>query len=336
LRKDEDGKKQEEIKEPPKMEHETSPVSEPLSYIDKHLQTARAELARRMQDHPKTVQQIEEKFKGKDKSTELAKLHQAIKHLKDGVEVGEKVKAGKDATIPPNISMNENNAKLKKDKIVAFSLPAGHTSRSKAADHGPNYSHVSGHSKDAKADNWAASEREDFVPRMNATLKKYKAGQKIRVHDSGDFYNQEYIDKWHQIASQNPDKKFYAYTKSLDLDWKKLHNLPNFHVIQSVGGQHDKDIDPNLPHAYVFPDSQSMKAAGYEDASDSDSKASDGAHKNGIVLHSKEIHKSEKSLPLSDTYKFDQPDAVHQAHHESKSKSANRLRFMALKRLGHG
>jgi hypothetical protein len=173
---------------------------------------------------------------------------------------------------------------------------------------------------------------------MNEVMKKYHAGQKIRVHDSGDFYNQEYVDKWADIARANPDKKFYAYTKSLHLDLKKLHNITNFHVIQSVGGDHDDKVDTKMPHAYVFPSKAALKAAGYEDASDSDAPAAEGKHRIGIVVHgAKEDSNIEKhQMSLKDAYKFDQPDAVHQAHHASKDKPGRRLRFHMLKRMGHG
>jgi hypothetical protein len=57
---------------------------------------------------------------------------------------------------------------------------------------------------------------QNFVDRMNHQLKNYPkespksktgiVGNMVRLHDSGDFYSQEYIDKWHQIAQANPDK----------------------------------------------------------------------------------------------------------------------------------
>jgi len=37
----------------------------------------------------------------------------------------------------------------------------------------------------------------------------------IRIHVSGDFFNQKYFNAWARIARLNPDRLFYAYTKSL-------------------------------------------------------------------------------------------------------------------------
>ena len=66
----------------------------------------------------------------------------------------------------------------------------------------------------------------------------------VRIHDIGDFYSQEYLDKWKMIAQMTPNKTFYAYTKSFALDlW---NNLPhNFIIIQSYGSKYDNKIDPS-------------------------------------------------------------------------------------------
>ena len=37
----------------------------------------------------------------------------------------------------------------------------------------------------------------------------------IRIHVSGDFFNQKYFNAWANVARLNPDRLFYAYTKSL-------------------------------------------------------------------------------------------------------------------------
>ena len=60
----------------------------------------------------------------------------------------------------------------------------------------------------------------------------------IRVHGSGEFYNQEYVDKWNAIAIFvgliNPEIKFYTYTKrDKDFDFTKLDALDNFIVHRS-------------------------------------------------------------------------------------------------------
>ena len=59
----------------------------------------------------------------------------------------------------------------------------------------------------------------------------------IRIHESGDFFSQEYVDMWIEIAGMFPDKSFYAYTKEdyefgpiniinsyVQLDGRKVYN----------------------------------------------------------------------------------------------------------------
>lgn len=53
----------------------------------------------------------------------------------------------------------------------------------------------------------------------------------IRIHESGDFYSQEYLDKWFKIINKFNNKIFYAYTKSFQLNFKDKPN--NFIIIAS-------------------------------------------------------------------------------------------------------
>ena len=57
----------------------------------------------------------------------------------------------------------------------------------------------------------------------------------FRIHASGEFYSQSYIDSWHTIASAFPSITFYAYTKRLaHFDFSSLNSLPNFVLINSL------------------------------------------------------------------------------------------------------
>ena len=67
-------------------------------------------------------------------------------------------------------------------------------------------------------ENYQASKRENFADLMRAMLLKAKA-EVVRVHCSGDFYDQAYLDEWLEIARTLPDLNFFAFTKSYDLDF---------------------------------------------------------------------------------------------------------------------
>ena len=42
-------------------------------------------------------------------------------------------------------------------------------------------------------------------------------GQAVRIHDSGDFFNEDYLYGWIEIAWRVPDVLFYAYTKEVSM-----------------------------------------------------------------------------------------------------------------------
>jgi len=77
--------------------------------------------------------------------------------------------------------------------------------------------------------NLKATKRKDFVERMCKEITF--VGDYIRVHVSGDFYSQLYLDKWIEIANRFKHKKFLIYTKAIDLDYSKRPR--NFRVLLS-------------------------------------------------------------------------------------------------------
>lgn len=70
----------------------------------------------------------------------------------------------------------------------------------------------------------------DTLLTLLLTQLHYSDLQVVRVHESGDFFSQEYLNFWIDIASLLPDKLFYAYTKTVNL----FGNVPdNFNIINS-------------------------------------------------------------------------------------------------------
>jgi len=56
----------------------------------------------------------------------------------------------------------------------------------------------------------------------------------VRLHSSGDFVSQDYIDFWNEIVIAFPNKKFYAYTKvDKILDFTNIQKNTNFNLISS-------------------------------------------------------------------------------------------------------
>ncbi len=141
--------------------------------------------------------------------------------------------------------------------------------------------------KPAFAERYRRTKTDQFVSDMNAEIAKKRADY-VRVHDSGDYYGPEYIEKWVEIAQSNPDVRFYSYTKSIPLF--KGRELPeNFDIIFSEGSTVDDMIDTETDrHARIFKTDQERIDAGYADAMSNDLMATkwfNDTNKVGLVFH---------------------------------------------------
>lgn len=130
------------------------------------------------------------------------------------------------------------------------------------------------------------TQSEDFVRIMLQDIDKNRA-ERIRIHDSGDFYSEEYLDKWLEIVRARPNVQFYAYTKMVSLFKRRLKDIPsNFVVIFSFGGTEDKLIDVSKDrHSLVFTSLKELKSRGYANASEQDDIALGKNPKIGLVYH---------------------------------------------------
>jgi len=96
-------------------------------------------------------------------------------------------------------------------------------------------------------------------------------GAAVRIHDSGDFYSEQYLYLWFAIAADNPQVLFYAYTKEVAMLKQHGNEAPiNFRWLYSTGGLQDDLITPDDRRADVFPNEQAITDAGYtsQDATD--------------------------------------------------------------------
>ena len=200
------------------------------------------------------------------------------------------------------VFLSAGNSKLDKTgkalgrKIVAFNLPPDSSFTVKGKKHNtcPGALHCR---KDCYAkqgrftmpaamrvrrENLAASLSPDFVALFLAALDASKANT-VRVHDSGDFYSQDYLDAFFTIAKARPNVLFYAYTKSLHLNWSATPG--NFRITQSMGGRYDNDLDPDFPHSRIFATHEEREAAGYVDGNIHDGPAINGLVQIGLVYH---------------------------------------------------
>ena len=134
------------------------------------------------------------------------------------------------------------------------------------------------------------TKKPEFINLMNKEILK-KNCTHVRIHDSGDFYSVKYLLKWLQIAKDNSNVIFYAYTKSISFFKVSLKmmgiKLPNnFKVIFSFGSKQDNLINTKTDrHALIFDNIKDLINKSYINASDNDLNAITKNKNVGLVYH---------------------------------------------------
>ena len=85
---------------------------------------------------------------------------------------------------------------------------------------------------------------------IDLSLVIHKSKDLVRIHESGDFWTENYMKAWILVAQSRPNQIFYAYTKSLGM-WLSLNDIipSNFYLTASHGGTLDYLI-PKYPNIF--------------------------------------------------------------------------------------
>lgn len=200
------------------------------------------------------------------------------------------------------------NAKLA-DSIATFSLPAGwtcpfanlclskadqHTGkitdgkdmvfRCYAASHECTYTSV----RESRWNNFELLKAANSIQDMaNLIQRSLPFGiQTVRLHPSGDFFNEKYFLAWLNVAINNPLTLFYGYTKALPFWVKYKKSIPsNFRLTASKGGKDDALIvKHDLKYAEVVFSTEEARRKGLE--IDHDDSHAFGSEKSfALLLH---------------------------------------------------
>lgn len=101
---------------------------------------------------------------------------------------------------------------------------------------------------------------EDFIDRVVQEIRDRRI-EIVRIHESGDFYSQEYLEKWFEIARRLPETQLYAFTKAFELDFT---NTPdNLIIIQSYGSRYDNKVDKSRNTSRVIRTVQELQKIEY-------------------------------------------------------------------------
>jgi hypothetical protein len=110
--------------------------------------------------------------------------------------------------------------------------------------------------------------------------------QIVRIHVSGDFFSEEYLCAWIDVALARPDIQFYAYTKSLRFVVNHLSEIPsNLSITASEGGKWDHLIRGNgLKSSRVVMSIEEASVLGL-DIDHDDSHAAAGENSFALLIH---------------------------------------------------
>ena len=111
----------------------------------------------------------------------------------------------------------------------------------------------------------------------------------VRIHGSGDFFSQDYFDKWLEVCRKNTKVKFWAFTKSIQFWVNRINEIPENLTLQASYGSFQDDLigKYNLKYAKVFTDR-------------------DEAIKSGLPIDYDDSHamSGTKSFALLDNFKY--------------------------------
>jgi len=223
---------------------------------------------------------------------------------------------------------NSGNAKLK--HIISFSIASG-WSCPFADKCLSKVDPVTGKISDGKNTEFrcfSASQESLYPAVRNQRFGNFEALRKLRtvremanmidkalpkIKKNGDFFSQMYFDAWLKVARMNPDRLFYAYTKSLQYWVNRLGQIPsNLKLNASLGGRQDHlvemynlkfvevcyseaeaeekglEIDHDDSHAYAYDDSFALLIHGTQPKGSKASKAKSELAKAGWTGYRKE------------------------------------------------
>ncbi|MBC8395092.1 MAG: hypothetical protein H8E05_00180 [Bacteroidetes bacterium] len=120
----------------------------------------------------------------------------------------------------------------------------------------------------------------------------------MRVHVGGDYFSKKYLQAWVIVATRNPGKLFYSYSKSLHF-FADVARPENLVLTASRGGKYDELIDLHgWKEALVVYSEEEAAQKGLEIDHD-DSHAAFGAKSFALLLHGTQPKGSEASTALS-------------------------------------
>jgi hypothetical protein len=130
-------------------------------------------------------------------------------------------------------------AKVSNTKSSAFSLPAGsdfscagETSVCRDACYAKAKRHQFSNVQKLMASNWALIRDLEASKSSAIAVQRFlevipEKAKIMRIHESGDFHSQWYIDVWAEVVKARPNTKFWFYTRCFQFDFSVFSKFDN-------------------------------------------------------------------------------------------------------------
>jgi len=76
---------------------------------------------------------------------------------------------------------------------------------------------------------------------VNDLYNKIKNKKIFRIHESGDFFSQGYINLWDNVIKECSETKFWTFTRSFNFDYSHILKNENFKLLASVDDYNKKE-----------------------------------------------------------------------------------------------
>lgn len=159
-------------------------------------------------------------------------------------------------------------SKISKKPKLAFSLPAGsdfscagETSICKDACYAKKGRHVFANVQSLQAANWKLLKQMEASADSAGAIKAIsdiipKNAKIYRIHESGDFFSQWYIDVWEKVIKSRADVQFWFYTRCFQFNWENISKLPNVSCWASTDSENlvaaTKFVENNPAFRFAF------------------------------------------------------------------------------------
>lgn len=147
-----------------------------------------------------------------------------------------------------------NPSKISLAPDRAFSLPAGPKfacpGATKACDgcYAMKGRHIFSNVQSAFAKNWLLIKQLEKKKNTKEAVKLLlemipEKANIFRIHESGDFFSQWYVNVWAEVVRQRPHILFWAYTRSFKFNFTKLTRNKNFTLWASTDQYNEKQAN---------------------------------------------------------------------------------------------